>query len=202
MEKSINGMTDDDKGNPGPVQYQDDYHDLAFQHTAYTVCSLSCAGNLHQSPAEPPVSPCPQRQPACRHSAGIVIQVTQLPCGRPIIWLRVHYPGIMSMYKYYFVFMLALLAIEANADSSTLDAAIGGGLGGAAGAAIGNEVGGRDGAIIGGALGGAVGAAVSTDEEPPHNDGHEPVYYRSSQPLYERPGYHFCPPGQAKKGRC
>jgi len=106
------------------------------------------------------------------------------------------------MNKRYFVFVLALLAIEASADSSTLDAAIGGGLGGAAGAAIGNEVGGRDGAIVGGALGGAVGAAVSTDDEAPHTGGHEHVYYRSSQPLHERPGYHFCPPGQAKKGRC
>ena len=106
------------------------------------------------------------------------------------------------MNKRYFVFVLALLAIEAGADSSTLDAAIGGGLGGAAGAAIGNEVGGRDGAILGGALGGGVGAALNTEEEPHHADGHEKVYYRGSQPLYERPGYHFCPPGQAKKGRC
>ena len=56
-------------------------------------------------------------------------------------------------------FALALVAIGAHADNSTLDAAIGGGLGGAAGAAIGNEVGGRNGAIVGGALGGAVGTA-------------------------------------------
>lgn len=42
----------------------------------------------------------------------------------------------------YLVVSLALVACEASADSSTLDAAIGGGIGGAAGAAIGNEVGG------------------------------------------------------------
>lgn len=50
-----------------------------------------------------------------------------------------------------------LVTAAAAADSSTLDAAIGGGLGGAAGAAIGNEIGGRDVAILGGVLGGAVG---------------------------------------------
>ena len=42
------------------------------------------------------------------------------------------------------VIALGLVVFEAHADSSTLDAAIGGGIGGAAGAAIGNEVGGRD----------------------------------------------------------
>ena len=64
--------------------------------------------------------------------------------------------GYVSMNIRYLVLVFTLLAVEANADSSTLDAAIGGGIGGAAGAAIGNEVGGRDGAIVGGALGGAV----------------------------------------------
>jgi len=64
----------------------------------------------------------------------------------------------------YLILVFALMAVEANADSSTLDAAIGGGIGGAAGAAIGNELGGRDGAIIGGGLGGAIGAAVNTDD--------------------------------------
>ncbi len=101
----------------------------------------------------------------------------------------------------YLVLVLTLLVVEANADSSTLDAAIGGGIGGAAGAAIGNEIGGRDGAIIGGALGGAVGVAVSTDEEPQYSSPHKKTYY-ISPPLHEHPGSHFCPPGQAKKGRC
>jgi outer membrane lipoprotein SlyB len=108
----------------------------------------------------------------------------------------------MTMNKYCLAFVLSLLAFEVHADSSTLDAAIGGGIGGAAGAAIGNEVGGRDGAIIGGALGGGVGAALNTEEESHHADGHENVYYRRSQPVHEYPASHFCPPGQAKKGRC
>ena len=76
--------------------------------------------------------------------------------------------GYVSMNIRYLLLAFTLLAVEANADSSTLDAAIGGGIGGAAGAAIGNEVGGRDGAIVGGALGGAIGAAVNTDAEPRH----------------------------------
>ncbi len=101
----------------------------------------------------------------------------------------------------YLVLVLTLLVVEANADSSTLDAAIGGGIGGAAGAAIGNEIGGRDGAIIGGALGGAVGVAVNTDEKPEYSSPHKKTYYISA-PLHEHPGSHFCPPGQAKKGRC
>ena len=100
------------------------------------------------------------------------------------------------------IIVLALIVFEANADSSTLDAAIGGGIGGAAGAAIGNEVGGRDGAIVGGALGGAVGAAVNTEEESKYTSPHRKTYYRDSHPQYENPGSHFCPPGQAKKGRC
>lgn len=105
------------------------------------------------------------------------------------------------MKKRYLVLVLALMTIEANADSSTLDAAIGGGIGGAAGAAIGNEIGGRNGAIAGGALGGAVGAAYNTDDAPGYRDEHSNTYYRSA-PRYQHPGSHFCPPGQAKKGRC
>jgi len=101
----------------------------------------------------------------------------------------------------YLVLVLALSAVEANADS-TLDAAIGGGLGGAAGAAIGNEVGGRDGAIIGGALGGAVGAAVSTDD---HSDQSPAPKRVNVEYAPYREGHthgHHCPPGQRKKGRC
>jgi len=105
----------------------------------------------------------------------------------------------MAMKMRYLIVVLSLMLVDANADNSTLDAAIGGGIGGAAGAAIGNEVGGRDGAIIGGALGGAVGAAVATDGEPRHTSSHRKIYYRS-EPRYEPSG--FCPPGQAKKGRC
>lgn len=104
----------------------------------------------------------------------------------------------------YLPMMLALAAAEVVAGSSSMDAAIGGGIGGATGAVIGNEVGGRDGAIVGGALGAAVGAAVATDR-----DGHrsQPVSHRYREDVhyhYYEPSGHsrFCPPGQAKKGRC
>ena len=105
------------------------------------------------------------------------------------------------------VIVLGLVALEAHADSSTLDAAIGGGIGGAAGAAIGHEVGGRDGAIVGGALGGAVGAAVNTDEahhdhRPPEKSYYNNVNYYDRRDYDRPPASRFCPPGQAKKGRC
>lgn len=90
---------------------------------------------------------------------------------------------------------LAFATFQAHADSSTLDAAIGGGLGGAAGAAIGNEVGGRDGAIVGGAVGGALGAAVTTDDSPSRTIAPAP------RPTIQVAPAH-CPPGQRKKGRC
>lgn len=95
--------------------------------------------------------------------------------------------------------------INANAeDSSTLDAAIGGGIGGAVGAAIGNEVGGRDAAIIGGGIGGAVGTAINTNDGYTSNEDHK-HYDRQNDKHYDRNDHndgHFCPPGQAKKGRC
>jgi hypothetical protein len=101
------------------------------------------------------------------------------------------------MISRYFFLSAALFTAAANAGNSTVDAAIGGGLGGAAGAAIGNEVGGREGAILGGALGGAVGAAVTTDSEPRHAPPpRQPQYHHPA------PSGGFCPPGQAKKGRC
>ncbi len=102
----------------------------------------------------------------------------------------------------YLFLVFTLIVIEANAGTSTLDAAIGGGIGGAAGAAIGNEVGGRDGAIVGGALGGAIGTAVNTNEASKYTSPHRKTYYIDSHPRYEHPGSRFCPPGQAKKGRC
>jgi len=101
----------------------------------------------------------------------------------------------------YLIVVLSLIVVEANADNSTLDAAIGGGIGGATGAAIGNEIGGRDGAILGGALGGAVGTAVTTDEDHHYHSTPAKTYYRNV-PVYEHHGSGFCPPGQAKKGRC
>jgi phage tail tape-measure protein len=110
--------------------------------------------------------------------------------------------GYASMNIRYLLLVFTLMVVEVNADSSTLDAAIGGGIGGAAGAAIGNEIGGRDGAIVGGALGGAIGAAVNTDEESQYSSPHRKMHYRDSHPLHEHPGSRFCPPGQAKKGHC
>ena len=114
--------------------------------------------------------------------------------------------------KILYVIPALLFTMTVNADNSTIDAAIGGGLGGAAGAAIGNEIGGRDGAIIGGALGGAVGTAVTTDKEPKQKKRYyrerEPErYYRERERYYYEDHYRhsssrFCPPGQAKKGRC
>ncbi len=98
--------------------------------------------------------------------------------------------------------MTTILAVEVNADSSTLDAAIGGGIGGAAGAAIGNEVGGRDGAIVGGALGAAVGTAVNTDEGSSHSSSAREVRYEYTPPRQGSSRSYHCPPGQRKKGRC
>ena len=79
----------------------------------------------------------------------------------------------------YLVLAIVLFAVEANADSSTLDAAIGGGIGGAAGAAIGNEVTGRDGAIIGGALGGGIGTAIATDDKEHRSSNQGSIKHRN-----------------------
>lgn len=87
----------------------------------------------------------------------------------------------------YLVLVILLAAVEANADNSTLDAAIGGGIGGAAGAAIGNEIGGRDGAIIGGALGGGIGTAIATDGKEHGSRNNRAVKHRS----YEEHGHHY-----------
>jgi hypothetical protein len=89
-------------------------------------------------------------------------------------------------------------------DNLTLDSAIGGGIGGAAGGAIGAELGGREGAIIGSGLGAAVGTAINTRD----HDGSEtrnpaPAPNNQGSAYYAPPQRGtFCPPGQAKKGRC
>ena len=108
----------------------------------------------------------------------------------------------ISMKLHYIALAFTLTSASAIAGNSTWDAAIGGGIGGAAGAAIGNEVGGRDGAIIGGALGGAVGVAVNTDEKQQHGSSYRKTSYRSEHHRHDHHHSHFCPPGQAKKGRC
>ena len=98
---------------------------------------------------------------------------------------------------------LSLSALPAHGDDSTLEAAVGGGIGGAVGGAVGNELGGREGAIIGAGVGAAAGAAIATSGErdrratAPSSSGsvavqHDPAPRRGT----------FCPPGQAKKGRC
>ena len=98
-------------------------------------------------------------------------------------------------------FTLILIALPIQADDQSLNAALGGALGGGAGAYIGNELGGRDGAVIGAALGGATGAALLTKgsyDDRRRRDRDADRYYRRAP---GHPGY-FCPPGQAKKGRC
>ena len=101
----------------------------------------------------------------------------------------------------YVALAFVLTVVDAAAGNSTMDSAIGGGIGGAAGAAIGNEIGGREGAILGGALGGAIGVAVNTDADAHDGSTYRKTYYRDDS-RYERAAYRFCPPGQAKKGRC
>ena len=82
----------------------------------------------------------------------------------------------------YLALAILFSAVEANADNSTLDAAIGGG--------------------IGGALGGAVGVAVNTDKHSHESAPPKAVHYEYAPPRGAHPqGYH-CPPGQRKKGRC
>ena len=90
----------------------------------------------------------------------------------------------------------SVLSVSAVLADQSVDAAIGGAVGGGLGAYLGSEIGGREGAIIGGAIGGGAGAAIATDRKP-DRPKRMPRYH--SYPEYPR---HFCPPGQAKKGRC
>lgn len=85
------------------------------------------------------------------------------------------------------------------ADDLVKDAAIGGAIGGALGGAVGAEVGGKTGAIVGAGVGAATGAAIATndnDHDSHHANAPEVVVVPTPQQG------HFCPPGQAKKGRC
>jgi hypothetical protein len=86
----------------------------------------------------------------------------------------------------YLVLVISLTVFEAQADNSTVDAAIGGGIGGAAGAAIGNEIGGHDGAIIGGALGGGIGTAIAADDKELTSGKHGVIRHR----VYEEDDYY------------
>ncbi|MEQ8493195.1 MAG: hypothetical protein RLW42_03140, partial [Gammaproteobacteria bacterium] len=73
----------------------------------------------------------------------------------------------------------------------------GGAVGGAIGGAVGAELGGREGAVIGAGVGAAAGTAINTRDhvEVERRDGRSHHYFQPA------PG-RFCPPGQAKKGRC
>jgi hypothetical protein len=113
---------------------------------------------------------------------------------------------------------LSLTAAPAFADDYSGRAAVGGAVGGALGAYLGAEVDGRTGAIVGGGLGAAAGTAIATDgyREPrryrtyPYYRHDGDRYYRDRYRYDYRPRLHnrhphhgrFCPPGQAKKGRC
>lgn len=101
---------------------------------------------------------------------------------------------------------IALLTLsEVSIAGDKTEAVIGGAAGGAIGAAIGSELGGRDGAIVGSAVGAAVGTAVATIDDKDSNY-REDGYRRADNGVdvhvgTSHPGS-FCPPGQAKKGRC
>lgn len=91
---------------------------------------------------------------------------------------------------------------SAHGDDLTLDAAIGGAVGGAIGGAVGAQLGGRDGAIAGAGLGAAAGAAINTvdhDGGGTHRERYNDDYNHGGKHAHNK---RFCPPGQAKKGRC
>lgn len=112
------------------------------------------------------------------------------------------------------VFAFALFSFASQplwAGDLTTDAAIGGAIGGAVGGILGAELGGRDGAIVGAGVGAAVGTAISTkdhESRSPQRDARPHVDYdrdyrdRDYRGKRHRPRGYFCPPGQAKKGRC
>ena len=99
------------------------------------------------------------------------------------------------------------VSLASEAGSLTTDSAIGGAIGGALGGAVGAELGGRQGAIVGAGVGAAAGTAINTQgySSQPRYDVHHDVhhYHGSSHPPgVPFQGGGFCPPGQAKKGRC
>jgi len=117
----------------------------------------------------------------------------------------------MSKAIYGWLLVLAVATGPAVAHDYTDHAIIGGGLGGALGAYVGSEINGRGGAILGGALGAAAGVALAI----PDYHEHRRVIVREVYPprarqyertervyFHDRPRGYFCPPGQAKKGRC
>ena len=104
-----------------------------------------------------------------------------------------------------FAFLLIVgcaFAATSWADDLVKDAAIGGAIGGGLGGAIGAEVAGKDGAIIGAGVGAAAGAAIATDDDHEGHDGNHQADAPEVVVVPAPPQGHFCPPGQAKKGRC
>jgi outer membrane lipoprotein SlyB len=106
------------------------------------------------------------------------------------------------------VLLTSVLATTPAWAGDTAEAAIAAGIGGAVGAAVGSELGGRNGAIVGAGVGAAAGAVVATHDD--DDDGHKHRREIREAPtdghvVYVYPDDHdsiFCPPGQAKKGRC
>ena len=99
--------------------------------------------------------------------------------------------------------LLASFSQPLWAADLTKEAAIGGAIGGALGGAIGAEVGGREGAIIGAGVGAAAGVAIATDDQQSGPQDRNPEPRRVEIEIRdESPKGGFCPPGQAKKGRC
>ena len=96
--------------------------------------------------------------------------------------------------------LLILFGAPAVHAGDKLDAAVGGAAGGAVGAVIGDELGDRNGAIIGAAAGAAIGAAIATDGNDDRHDGHHEDH--PTVVIVDDHQGRFCPPGQAKKGRC
>ena len=96
------------------------------------------------------------------------------------------------------IVVLLILGITAQAHAGDkVEAAVGGATGGAIGAVIGDEIGDRNGAIVGAAAGAAIGTAIATSDDD-HSRNESPVVVVDTGHPSER----FCPPGQAKKGRC
>ena len=109
----------------------------------------------------------------------------------------------MNRYPAIATFGLVFACATALADTGSLDAAVGGAVGGGLGAYIGNEIGGQTGAIAGGAVGAAAGAAIATENDKESYHRARPAYrYPPTAPYHRGPPGYFCPPGQAKKGRC
>ncbi|TNF87839.1 MAG: glycine zipper 2TM domain-containing protein [Gammaproteobacteria bacterium] len=101
--------------------------------------------------------------------------------------------------KYWNVFTVLAFALAAQSTyaGDKVEAAVGGAAGGAVGAVIGDELGDRNGAIIGAAAGAAIGAAIATSDDDAGKDRAAVVVVSDGHP-----DDRFCPPGQAKKGRC